>query len=98
VLYLTGYDTVAIENQAYGRILRKPIDDIVLIGEIERALVEASASPDRDNRPSQGPITDDQALPFTPDYHRSRTSGAAGVILPRRITPSQSALAPRRLD
>jgi DNA-binding NtrC family response regulator len=43
VLYLTGYDTVGIENHASGRILRKPIDDVVLISEIERTLAEASA-------------------------------------------------------
>jgi hypothetical protein len=40
VLYLTGYDTGGIENQVSGRILRKPIEDVVLISEIERALAE----------------------------------------------------------
>jgi CheY-like chemotaxis protein len=38
VIYLSGYNVPGVEQEASGPILRKPIDDAVLIGEIERAL------------------------------------------------------------
>lgn len=38
VLYLTGYSIPGIDREALGPILRKPVDDEVLIGEVERAL------------------------------------------------------------
>jgi CheY-like chemotaxis protein len=38
VVYLTGYNVPGVELEASGPILRKPIDDDVLVGEIERAL------------------------------------------------------------
>ncbi len=38
VIYLTGYNVPGVETEASGPILRKPIDDAVLISEIERAL------------------------------------------------------------
>jgi CheY-like chemotaxis protein len=38
VVYLTGYNVPGVETEASGPILRKPIDDAVLLGEIERAL------------------------------------------------------------
>ncbi len=38
VLYLTGYNIPGIENEALGPILRKPIDDALLVSEIERLL------------------------------------------------------------
>jgi CheY-like chemotaxis protein len=38
VVYLTGYNIPGIENEALGPILRKPIDEALLISEVERAL------------------------------------------------------------
>ena len=38
VVYLTGYTVPGVETEASGPILRKPIDDAVLVSEIERAL------------------------------------------------------------
>jgi CheY-like chemotaxis protein len=38
VVYLTGYNVPGVEAEASGPILRKPIDDAVLVSEIERAL------------------------------------------------------------
>ena len=38
VVYLTGYNVPGVETEASGPILRKPIDDAVLVSEIERAL------------------------------------------------------------
>jgi CheY-like chemotaxis protein len=38
VVYLTGYNVPNVEAEASGPILRKPIDDAVLVSEIERAL------------------------------------------------------------
>ena len=38
VVYLTGYNVPGVETEASGPILRKPVDDAVLISEIERAL------------------------------------------------------------
>jgi CheY-like chemotaxis protein len=38
VVYLTGYNVPGVETEASGPILRKPIDDAVLISELERAL------------------------------------------------------------
>jgi CheY-like chemotaxis protein len=42
VLYLTGYDIPGIENEALGPILRKPVDEVLLVSEVERALAPAS--------------------------------------------------------
>jgi CheY-like chemotaxis protein len=39
VVYLTGYNVPGVETEASGPILRKPIDDAVLVSEIERVLV-----------------------------------------------------------
>jgi CheY-like chemotaxis protein len=41
VVYLTGYNIPGIENEALGPILRKPIDDAVLVSEVERVLAAA---------------------------------------------------------
>jgi CheY-like chemotaxis protein len=41
VVYLTGYNVPGVEAEASGPILRKPIDDAVLVSEIERALAAA---------------------------------------------------------
>jgi CheY-like chemotaxis protein len=38
VVYLTGYNVPGVETEASGPILRKPVDDAVLVSEIERAL------------------------------------------------------------
>jgi CheY-like chemotaxis protein len=38
VVYLTGYNIPGIENEALGPILRKPIDEAVLVSEVERVL------------------------------------------------------------
>jgi CheY-like chemotaxis protein len=38
VIYLTGHSIPGIEEEALGPILRKPIDDAVLIREVERVL------------------------------------------------------------
>jgi CheY-like chemotaxis protein len=38
VVYLTGYNVPGVETEASGPILRKPVDDAVLISELERAL------------------------------------------------------------
>jgi two-component system, cell cycle response regulator CpdR len=38
VVYLTGYNVPGVETEASGPILRKPIDDAVLVSEIERIL------------------------------------------------------------
>jgi CheY-like chemotaxis protein len=47
VVYLTGYNVPGLEAEASGPILRKPIDDAVLISEIERALATPATSPER---------------------------------------------------
>jgi len=41
VVYLTGYNIPGIENEALGPILRKPIDEAVLVSELERVLATA---------------------------------------------------------
>ncbi len=41
VVYLTGYNVPGVETEASGPILRKPIDDAVLVSELERALAAA---------------------------------------------------------
>jgi CheY-like chemotaxis protein len=41
IVYLTGYNIPGIENEALGPILRKPIDEAVLVSEVERALATA---------------------------------------------------------
>jgi CheY-like chemotaxis protein len=38
VVYLTGYNVPGVETEASGPILRKPIDDALLVSEIERVL------------------------------------------------------------
>ncbi len=38
VVYLTGHNVPGVETEASGPILRKPIDDALLINEIERIL------------------------------------------------------------
>jgi hypothetical protein len=38
IMYLTGYNIPGIENEALGPILRKPIDDAVLVSEVERMM------------------------------------------------------------
>jgi DNA-binding NtrC family response regulator len=38
VIYMTGYDLPGAEKEALGVVLRKPIDNDVLIAEVERAL------------------------------------------------------------
>jgi CheY-like chemotaxis protein len=38
VMYLTGYDIPGVEREALGPILRKPVDNEVLLDEIGRAL------------------------------------------------------------
>jgi CheY-like chemotaxis protein len=40
VVYMTGYNIPAIDREALGPILRKPIDDRVLIEEVGRVLAE----------------------------------------------------------
>jgi CheY-like chemotaxis protein len=47
VVYLTGYNVPGLEAEASGPILRKPIDDAVLISEIERELAAPATSPER---------------------------------------------------
>jgi CheY-like chemotaxis protein len=42
VMYLTGYNIPGVENEALGPILRKPIDDAVLVSEVERALAPSN--------------------------------------------------------
>ena len=44
ILYMTGYDIPGVENEAMGPVLRKPIDNDVLLAEIEKVL----AAPKRD--------------------------------------------------
>jgi DNA-binding NtrC family response regulator len=41
VLYMTGYDIPGAEQQALGPILKKPVDDSLLVSEVERALATA---------------------------------------------------------
>jgi CheY-like chemotaxis protein len=41
VVYMTGYSIPGVERQALGPILIKPIDDVTLINEVERALAAA---------------------------------------------------------
>lgn len=38
VIYITGYDIPGAEDEALGPILRKPVDDELLAGEIQRVL------------------------------------------------------------
>lgn len=38
IVYLTGYNLAGIENEALGPILRKPVDNQMLIEEIDRVL------------------------------------------------------------
>jgi DNA-binding NtrC family response regulator len=38
ILYMTGYDIPGVEQQALGPVLKKPIDDSVLVSEVERVL------------------------------------------------------------
>jgi CheY-like chemotaxis protein len=38
IIYITGHDIPGIEDEALGPVLRKPIDDDLLIAEIERVL------------------------------------------------------------
>ncbi len=38
IIYLTGHDIPGIEDEALGPVLRKPIDSIQLVAEVERAL------------------------------------------------------------
>ena len=38
IVYLTGYNIPGIENEALGPILRKPIDEALLVSEVEKAL------------------------------------------------------------
>jgi CheY-like chemotaxis protein len=40
VVYMTGYNIPGIDREALGPILRKPIDDRVLIEELGRVLAE----------------------------------------------------------
>jgi CheY-like chemotaxis protein len=40
VVYMTGYNIPGIDREALGPILRKPIDDLVLIEEVGRVLAE----------------------------------------------------------
>lgn len=40
IVYMTGYNIPGIDREALGPILRKPIDDRVLIEEVERVLAE----------------------------------------------------------
>ena len=40
VVYVSGYSIPGVEDELLGPILRKPIDDRVLIEEIEKALAE----------------------------------------------------------
>jgi CheY-like chemotaxis protein len=40
IVYMTGYHIPGIDREALGPILRKPIDDKVLIEEVERALAQ----------------------------------------------------------
>jgi CheY-like chemotaxis protein len=44
VIYLTGYSIPGVDEEALGPVLRKPIDDQVLIREIERVLAEKTES------------------------------------------------------
>jgi CheY-like chemotaxis protein len=44
VIYLTGYTIPGVDEEALGPVLRKPIDDRVLIQEIERSLATKSES------------------------------------------------------
>jgi len=41
VVYLTGYNIPGVEREALGPILKKPIDDVTLIREVEAALAAA---------------------------------------------------------
>jgi len=41
VVYLTGHDIPGIEEQALGPILRKPVDEAVLLREVQRVLAAA---------------------------------------------------------
>jgi CheY-like chemotaxis protein len=38
ILYLTGYDLPGAEKEALGTVLRKPIENDLLLAEVERAL------------------------------------------------------------
>ncbi len=38
VVYMTGYEIPGLERETLGPILKKPVDDAVLISEVERAL------------------------------------------------------------
>ena len=38
VVYITGYDIPGVDREALGPILRKPVDNQLLIGEIARVL------------------------------------------------------------
>jgi CheY-like chemotaxis protein len=38
VVYMTGYDIPGVEREALGPILRKPVDDQLLLEEVERLL------------------------------------------------------------
>ena len=40
VLYVTGYDISGVEDEALGRVLRKPVEPDALIAEVRRALAE----------------------------------------------------------
>jgi CheY-like chemotaxis protein len=44
VIYLTGYSIPGVDEEALGPVLRKPIDDRVLIEKIERSLAAKSES------------------------------------------------------
>jgi CheY-like chemotaxis protein len=39
IIYMTGHDIPGVEDEALGPVLRKPIDNDLLVAEIERALV-----------------------------------------------------------
>jgi DNA-binding NtrC family response regulator len=41
VIYMTGYDIPGVQEQALGPILKKPIDDSLLVSEVQRALAIA---------------------------------------------------------
>lgn len=41
VLYVTGYNIPGIENEVLGPILRKPIDEAVLVSEVNRLMAQA---------------------------------------------------------
>jgi CheY-like chemotaxis protein len=38
IVYITGHDIPGIEDEALGPVLRKPIDNDLLVWELERAL------------------------------------------------------------